>query len=252
MSSEVDQSAQPRTALITGAAQRIGAVIARTLHKSGFCLALHYRGSEAAAQALKDELEERCPDSVSLHRADLLELEALPRLVAEVVERWGRLDVLVNNASTFYATPVGTVAQDQWDDLMGTNLRAPFFLSQAAAPHLAAVGGCIVNIVDIHGERPMKRHPVYSIAKAGKVMMTKAMAKELAPAVRVNAVAPGAILWPESELDEERQKDILSRIALQRRGEPADIARAVRFFAVDAPYVTGQVLAVDGGRSLNL
>lgn len=241
-----------RVVLITGAAHRIGATVARTLHADGCAIALHYRHSAAGAEALAEELNGYRPDSVSLHQGDLLDLERLAPLVEEVVARWGRLDVLVNNASTFYPTPVGTVTENQWDDLMGSNLRAPFFLAQAAAPHLAEHQGCIVNIVDIHAERPMKGHPVYSMAKAGKAMLTKALAKELAPDIRVNGVAPGAILWPEAEMSDETRGQILDRIALGRKGEPEDIARAVRFFILDAPYVTGQILAVDGGRSLNL
>ena len=241
-----------RVVLITGAAHRIGATVARTLHADGCNIALHYRNSAAGAEALAEELNGYRPDSVSTHQGDLLDLDRLAPLVEEVVERWGRLDVLVNNASSFYPTEVGTVTETQWDDLMGSNLRAPFFLAQAASPHLAEHQGCIVNIVDIHAERPMKGHPVYSMAKAGKAMLTKALAKELAPDVRVNGVAPGAILWPENEMSDETRDQILDRIALARKGEPEDIARAVRFFILDAPYITGQILAVDGGRSLNL
>ncbi|GAB6042785.1 pteridine reductase [Endothiovibrio diazotrophicus] len=241
-----------RVVLITGAAHRIGATIARMLHADGCNIALHYRSSAAGAERLAAELNGYRADSISLHQGDLLELARLAPLVEEVVARWGRLDVLVNNASTFYPTAVGTVTETQWEDLMGSNLRAPFFLAQAAAPHLAEHHGCIVNLVDIHAERPMKDHPVYSMAKAGKAMLTKALAKELAPEVRVNGVAPGAILWPENEMSDETRGKILERIALGRKGEPEDIARAVRFFVLDAPYVTGQILAVDGGRSLNL
>ncbi len=239
-----------KVVLITGAAHRIGATIARLLHAEGMRVVLHYRSSRAAAQALQQELTAQRPDSVMLVQADLLATAGLSTLVTEAVNAWGRLDVLVNNASTFYRTPLGTVTEEQWNDLMGTNLKAPFFLSQAAAPHLRARHGCIVNIVDIHADRPLKHFPVYSMAKAGLVMLTRALACELGPEVRVNAVAPGAILWPE-HLDEVTKQRIVSRTFLKRQGDPADIAKAVRFLIRDADYMSGQVLTVDGGRSLN-
>ncbi len=239
-----------KVVLITGAAHRIGATIARLLHAEGMRIVLHYRSSRAAAQALQQELTAQRPDSVMLVQADLLATAGLSTLVTEAVNAWGRLDVLVNNASTFYRTPLGTVTEEQWDDLMGTNLKAPFFLSQAAAPHLRAQHGCIINIVDIHADRPLKHFPVYSMAKAGLVMLTRALACELGPEVRVNAVAPGAILWPE-HLDEVTKQRIVSRTFLKRQGDPMDIAKAVRFLIRDADYMSGQVLTVDGGRSLN-
>jgi pteridine reductase len=240
-----------KVVLITGAAHRIGAETARILHAHGANLVIHYRSSRKAALALQEQLNARRPESVVLIQADLLEVDNLPALVREAHGAWGRLDVLVNNASSFYPTPVGTVDERQWNDLLGTNLKTPFFLSQSAAPHLARQRGCIVNIADIHGDRPLKGHPVYSIAKAGLVMLTKALAAELGPEVRVNAVAPGAILWPQSDMDDLTKQRIVSRTFLKRQGSPADIAKAVLFLIRDAQYMTGQVLAIDGGRSLN-
>jgi pteridine reductase len=240
-----------RVALITGAAHRIGAQLARTLHAEGARLVLHYRGSREQALALQEELNKTRADSVVLVRADLLDFDALPAVIADAHSAWGRLDVLINNASSFYPSPVGTVTEQEWNDLMGSNLKAPFFLSQAAAPHLRARHGCIVNIVDIHADRPLKNYPVYSMAKAGLVMLTKAMACELGPEVRVNAVAPGAILWPESDMDDVTKQRIISRTFLKRQGSPENIARAVLFLIRDADYTSGQVINVDGGRSLN-
>ncbi len=240
-----------KVALITGAAHRVGAEIARHLHRHGMRVMIHYRGSAQDARALCDELLAQRPGSAALIHGDLLDNAALPALIAQTHACWGRLDALVNNASSFYPTAVGGISEMQWDDLLGSNLKAPFFLSQAAAPHLAAQQGCIVNIADIHAERPLKGYPVYSIAKAGLVMLTKSLARELAPAVRVNAVAPGAILWPEhAEMD--TRDHILKRIALKRQGEPQDIASAVRFLIDEAKYITGHVLTVDGGRSLTI
>lgn len=241
---------EPKVVLITGAAHRIGAHTARILHRAGMNLVLHYRSSRSSAQQLQQELNAQRPDSVILVQADLHSPSALPALVQEAHDRWQRLDVLINNASTFYATSIGSVTQEDWDDLLGTNLKAPFFLAQAAAPYLQTSKGCIVNIVDIHAERPLKGYPVYSLAKAGLVMLTKALAGELGPAIRVNAVAPGAILWPES-MDEVTQQRILSKTFLKRKGEPDDIARTILFLINDAAYITGQVMVVDGGRSLN-
>lgn len=242
--------AENKVVLITGAAHRIGATTARLLHAAGMNIVLHYRTSRGPAQKLQQELNQRRADSVMLVQADLHSPAALPALVQEAYDRWQRLDVLINNASTFYATNIGTVDEEQWDDLIGTNLKAPFFLSQAAAPYLQEHNGCIVNIADIHAERPLKGYPVYSMAKAGLVMLTKALAGELGPNVRVNAVAPGAILWPEP-MDEVTKQRILSKTFLKRKGEPDDIARTILFLINDAPYITGQILTVDGGRSLN-
>ncbi len=248
---DIEGSLHDKVILITGGVHRIGADTARLLHAEGAKLVLHYRNSRDTAHALQDELNKTRPDSVVLVRADLLDQASLPAVVADSLSTWGRLDVLVNNASSFYSTPVGKITESEWNDLMGTNLKAPFFLSQAAASHLKETQGCIVNIVDIHAERPLKRFPVYSIAKAGLVMLTKALACELGPEVRVNAVAPGAILWPEKEMDEVTQQRIISRTFLKRQGSPKNIAKAVLFLIRDADYSSGQVITVDGGRSLN-
>lgn len=244
-------SLQDRVVLITGGVHRLGAHTARVLHSEGARLVLHYRNSRDAAHNLQKELNAIRPDSVVLVRADLLDMASLPAVVTDAHSAWDRLDVLINNASSFYSTPMGSVSESQWNDLMGTNLKAPFFLCQAAAPHLRDSHGCIVNIVDIHAERPLKRFPVYSMAKAGLVMLTKSMACELGPEVRVNAVAPGAILWPERDMDEVTQQRIISRTFLKRQGNPDNIARAVLFLIRDADYTSGQVITVDGGRSLN-
>ncbi len=248
---ETNDGLAPQVALITGGAHRIGAHIARTLHGAGVNLVLHYRNSQASAEIVAQQLNGQRAESVVLVQGDLDDLQRLPHLVDEAAAVWGRLDALINNASTFYPTPLGGVTAEQWQDLLGANLRAPFFLSQAAAPFLRATQGCIVNIADIHAERPLKNHPVYSIAKAGLVMLTKALACELGPEVRVNAVAPGAILWPEHGLDEATRQRIVARTFLKRQGEPGDVAHAVLFLLRDAGYMTGQVLTVDGGRSVN-
>lgn len=244
----------PRTALITGGARRVGACIARELHAAGWNLLLHYRQSAADARALAAELNLRRCDSVALVQADLNNMAMLAPLVEQAVVRFGRLDALINNASSFYATPVGTISEKDWDLLVGSNMKAPLFLSQAAAPELKKTHGCIVNIVDIHAERPMKNYPVYSIAKAGLVGLTRSFARELGPEVRVNGVAPGPILWPEGDehFDEVSRQRIVSHTLLKRNGEPQDIARTVRFLVCEAPYITGQIIAVDGGRSVNL
>ena len=237
-------------ALITGSARRIGAAIARRLHAEGYDLTLHYRGSAMEMQALAAELEAVRANSVLTLQADLSEFDRLPELVARTVGRFGRLDALVNNASTFQPTPLGTTTPAQWDALFAANARAPFFLAQAAAPHLKASKGAIVNLVDIYAERPLREHPVYCMAKAALVMATKSLALELAPEVRVNAIAPGAILWAENETSGSRQQSMLARTPLARTGTPAEIAEAVRWLLRDATYSTGQVINVDGGRML--
>lgn len=239
-----------KTALVTGAARRVGGAIARALHAAGANLVLHYRSSAEDAAALERELNAARPGSAKAAEADLLEIARLPALVAVATEAFGGLDILVNNASSFYPTPVGDITAIDWDDLIGTNLKAPLFLAQAAAPALHEAKGLIINLADIHGTRPLRRYPVYSIAKAGLIMLTRSLARELGPHVRVNAVAPGPVLWPEDGLDQALQEDITSRTALKRMGSPEDVARACVFFATQAPYVTGQVLAVDGGRSI--
>jgi pteridine reductase len=242
---------QDKVVLITGAARRVGAVIARRLHAAGAQLVIHYHRSASEAQALAAELNAIRPTSVTPLGGNLLDLKVLTSLVEATIARHGHLDILVNNASTFYPTPVGTITPAQWDDLMGTNLRAPLFLSQAAAPHLKERAGLILNIADIHGLRPLRHHTVYSPAKAGLIMLTQSLARELAPEIRVNAIAPGPVEFPEAGLTEEMKQAIIDKTLLKRRGTPEDIARAALFFASEAPYVTGQVLAVDGGRSAN-
>lgn len=239
-----------KLALITGGAHRIGAAIARTLHDAGMDVAVHYRSSAQPARALADELEAKRPASVLLLQADLHDPDAAGALIGRIRDERGRLDCLVNNASSFYPTPLDQADAGQWDDLLGTNLKAPFFLAQQAAPLLRKASGCIVNLVDIHAERPLKEHPIYSIAKAGNAMMVKTLARELGPEVRVNGIAPGAILWPEQGLGDEAKQEILTRTALQRPGAPEDIARTLLFLVRDAPYITGQIIAVDGGRTL--
>jgi len=239
--------------LVTGAARRVGAAITRCLHDAGCDVAIHFRRSESAAYALAAELNGRRPGSAQTFAADLDDDQTPPRLVAACVERCGRLDGLVNNASTYFATPLGEVGEDAWQRIVGSNLKAPLFLIQAAAPHLRRTGGAVVNIADIHAERPNRGYAVYCAAKAGLVGLTRALAVDLAPEVRVNAVAPGAILWPDDvELGEAERHGIVASTLLQRVGSPEDIARAVRFLLLDAPYVTGQVINVDGGRSVAL
>ena len=248
-----DQPLAGKAALVTGAARRVGARIVRALHAEGMNVAVHYHASEEAAHALQAELQASRPDSVLLLRGDLLNgPKLLQNLVYETTEAFGRLDVLVNNASSFYPTPVAEATEKQWNDLVGTNLKAPFFLAQAAAVPLKASGGCIINITDVYAERPLKNHPIYSAAKAGLLMLTRSLARELGPAVRVNAISPGPILWPEDGADEVTKQRVISRTALKRMGKPDDIARAVVFLVRDAGYITGQVIAVDGGRSIVL
>ncbi|HXQ31508.1 MAG TPA: pteridine reductase [Steroidobacteraceae bacterium] len=239
-----------QSVLITGGGRRLGAVIARRLHSQGANILIHYRTSAREAAALAAELDAVRPQSVALHAADLLDVAALPGVIAAAIHAFGRLDVLVNNASTFYATPVGDITAAAWEDLVGTNLRAPLFLSQAAAAELRRSRGLVLNMVDIHALRPLKRHPVYCAAKAGLVMLTQSLARELAPHVRVNAIAPGPVLWPEGEIDRELKARILDRTALKRMGAPDDVAKAALYLVRDAPYVTGQVLAIDGGRTI--
>lgn len=244
-------SLEGKVALVTGGAHRIGAALARALHAEGMRLVIHYHSSEAAAHALQAELHQVRPQSVMLVRGDLGAGERLARnLVFETVESFGRLDVLVNNASQFYPTEFGRATEGQWDELMAINLKAPFFLAQAAWPHLKKQSGVILNIADIYGDRPLPGYPIYSITKAGLIMLTKALARELGPEVRVNGIAPGVILWPETGLDEMSKQRIISRTPLKRAGDPADIARTALFLIRDGGYLTGQVIAVDGGRGV--
>lgn len=250
--SERHPSLDGRWALVTGAAKRIGAVIASTLHSAGANVAIHYNRSAADADELAAHLNRRRAGSAFTVAANMLDIAAVEGMAKEVVERigTGRLDILVNNASNFYPTPIGTITLEQWDDLMGSNLKAPLFLSQALLPALRAARGVIVNIVDVHSQRPLRDHPVYGPAKAGLAMLTRSLAKDLGPDVRVNGVSPGAILWPDDGMSDALRAAIIKQTALKRTGEPEDIAAAVLFLVRDAPYVTGQIIAVDGGRSV--
>lgn len=245
---------QNKIVLITGGAKRVGASICRLLHENGANLMIHYRTSVNEARGLQAELNLKRANSVAIIQGDLLNLSVLPSLVQETIKHFGKLDVLINNASSYYPTEIGGINEEQWQDLMGSNLKAPLFLSQAAAIELRKQQGCIINITDMHVERPKKGYIVYSIAKAGLVTLTKSLAHELSPEVRVNAVAPGPVMWPENnpQFDELYRQRVISQTLLKRIGEPSDIAKAVKFLIQDAPFITGQVIAVDGGRSLNL
>lgn len=240
--------------LVTGGAKRVGAAICCKLHAQGANLMVHYRSSQNDAQMLRQTLEQMRLDSVGLIQGDLLEIDRLPVLIEETVRRFGKLDALVNNASSFFPTPIGQLTEQAWVDLIGSNLKAPLFLSQAAVPYLEKRHGCIVNIVDIHVEQPLKNYVIYNAAKGGLAALTRSLALELAPLIRVNGVAPGPILWPEHEewIDKSLRKEIIDRTLLKRMGEPEDIAKAVYFLIADAPFITGQIIAVDGGRSINL
>ena len=239
-----------KVALITGAARRIGAAIATRLHEAGARVAIHYRGSADEANALAAALNEIRANSARTFQADLNDTAALPELVAAVVEWGGQIDVLVNNASSFYPTPPGEITESDWDDLVGSNLKAPLFLAQAALAELRQTRGVIVNMIDIHAQRPLKNHPVYGPAKAGLAMLTRSLAKDLAPEIRVNGIAPGAILWPEDDMSDATKQSILDQVPLGRPGDPDDIAGCVLYLVRDATYVTGQIIAVDGGRSV--
>lgn len=246
----VENKLDGKVVLVTGAARRIGAAIVTRLQENGARVAIHYRGSASEADELAASLNKQRPDSAETFQADLLSLDDIPKLIASVVAWGGRLDGLVNNASTFYPTPVGKISEEHWDDLVGSNFKAPLFLSQAAVPHLRESGGSIVNIVDIHSQRPLRNHPVYGPAKAALAMLTRSLARDLAPDVRVNGVSPGAILWPEDGMTDAVQQTILRQVPLERPGEPQDVAGCVLFLIRDADYVTGQIISVDGGRSI--
>lgn len=248
------QALNQKVVLITGGAKRVGAAICRELHACGAQIMIHYKTSTIEARALQAELNLQRANSVAIIQGDLLNMAVLPSLIQETVKHFGQLDVLINNASSYYATEIGAITEDNWHDLMGTNLKAPMFLAQAAAAELRKNHGCIVNITDMHIERPKKGYAVYSVAKAGLVTLTKSLAHELSPEVRVNAVAPGPVQWPENnpQFDEVYRQRVISQTLLKKIGEPNDIAKAVKFLVADAPFITGHVLAVDGGRSLNL
>lgn len=236
---------------MTGAARRIGAMVARTLQREGATVVIHYKDSGDEAKALQAELNAQRQGSCLLLQADLLATAQFPQLISALVEQTGRLDILINNASSFYPTPLGSIQEQQWEDLMGTNLKAPLFLSQAALPYLRQSQGVIINMADVHGLRPLPEFSVYCTAKAGLIMLTQVLARELGPSIRVNGIAPGAILWPERPISEGQRAELLAKTALERMGSPEDIARTVLFLVRDAPYITGQVIAVDGGRLLN-
>jgi pteridine reductase len=249
-SSERQATLQGRWALVTGAAKRIGAAVASTLHEAGANVVIHYHHSASDAEGLASELNQLRPQSAFTVSADVREVAELERMAKEVLGRTGRLDVLVNNASNFYPTPLGSVTEQNWYDLMGSNLKAPLFLAQALLPALKAAEGVIINIVDVHAQRPLRDHVVYGAAKAGLAMLTRSLAKDLGPQIRVNGVSPGAILWPDEGMSDALRAAIIRQTALKRSGEPQDIAAAVLFLVRDAPYVTGQIIAVDGGRSV--
>lgn len=243
-----------KVVLITGAAKRVGAAVARHLHSQGMRVAIHYHNSAKEADQLCADLNSQRPNSAASWQGDLKDTSRLPELVSFVINTWEQLDILINNASSFYPTPFGSATEDQWNDLLGTNLKAPFFLTQAAIPHLVKQQGCIVNMLDIQSSSPLPSFPIYCLAKAGLTMLTKALAKELGPKqVRVNGIAPGVVLWPdnEEEFDQATQDRVIARTALKRAGTPQDIAKTIAFLVQEANYITGQVIAVDGGRSLS-
>jgi pteridine reductase len=239
-----------RVVMVTGGARRIGAALSRGLHDAGAQLVIHCKESTSEAESLCESLESHRPNSTSWLKADLLDYAALPDLARRAADAFGRLDALINNASTFYPTPVGSITGDDFDDLIGTNLKAPLFLSQAAAPYLSRHNGTIINLVDIHSRRPLPNHAVYCAAKAGLEALTRSLAKDLAPSIRVNAIAPGAILWPETGLDDSSREEVIRSTALERAGDPGDIVACARYLIAEAGYVTGQTIAVDGGRGL--
>jgi len=247
------QNLKGKVALVTGAARRIGAMTVEKLHEAGATVIVHYRNSSEDAEKLSLKLNNIRDKSCFLQQADLANVETIPVMIDAIIKQAGRLDILINNASSFFPTPVGKITEAHWDNLMASNLKAPLFLSQAVAPHLIKNKGCIVNMIDVHGFRPLKNYPVYSMAKAGLLMMTQSLARELGPDVRVNGVAPGAILWPTNETAEMKaeHQTLLEKTCLKREGIPEDIAKAVLFLVKDADYITGHVIPVDGGRLLN-
>ena len=250
MSRSDSRTLDGKRALITGAGRRIGAAITARLHEAGVSVAIHYRSSDVDAKELCNLLNDARPESAKIFAADLSDTAGLTGLMEAVAEWGGGLDILINNASAFYPTPIGSITESHWDDLIGSNLKAPLFLSQAAWPHLKSSQGVIINLLDIHSKRPLKNHPVYVSSKAGLSMLTLSLAKDMAPEVRVNGIAPGAILWPEEGMTESIRANILNQVPLGKPGDPRDIADCVIYLVRDATYVTGQIIAVDGGRSL--
>lgn len=245
-----NMSNSQRTVLITGGARRIGNVIAHTLHKSGFNVMVHYRSSSSAADTLIKELNAIRKDSAASVQGDLLDINCIPGIIESTIETFDRLDCLVNNASTFYPTPIELIDNEFWNDLIGSNLKAPMFMVKSATKHLRESNGCIINIVDIYARTPLEDHPIYCSAKAGLEMLTKSLARDLAPQIRVNGVSPGAILWPEHETHTLKQEELLKKVPMGRMGSPEDIAKTVRFLVEEGTYITGQIIAVDGGRSV--
>jgi pteridine reductase len=245
-------STTAKTALVTGGSKRIGATTVRLLHEAGYNLVIHCRLSRQSADSLAEELNNKRNDSARVIQGDLNDETIYNNLIEQAFKCWNRLDVLVNNASSFYPTPVGSITMDDWHNLINSNMKAPLFLAQAAAPYLKQTQGNIINMLDVHAQRPMKEHPVYCAAKAGLAMLTMSLAKELGPDIRVNAVAPGAILWPDNEMPEHTKKLILERTSLKKAGDPIDIAKTILFLVRDAHYITGQIIAVDGGRTINI
>lgn len=246
------QSSNLKCAFVTGSSKRIGAATVRMLHKANYNVIIHCRSSCAEATTLAGDLNKLRDDSAKIVQGDLNDESIYVDLIDQAQQCWNRLDVLVNNASSFFPTPIGSITMADWDNLINSNMKAPLFLSQAAAPHLIQNNGCIINMVDVHGQRPMKEHPVYCAAKAGLAMLTMSLAKELGPAVRVNGIAPGAILWPENDMNEKTKNLILERTALKIPGDPQDIAKTILFLVSEADYITGQIIAVDGGRSIHI
>ncbi len=241
-----------KCAFVTGSSKRIGAATVRLLHDASYNVIIHCRSSRQAANELAEDLNRQRANSAKVIQGDLNDENMYNTLIDQAYQCWNRLDVLVNNASSFFPTPVGSITIENWDNLINSNMKAPLFLSQAAAPHLRKTHGCIINMIDVHGQRPMKEHPVYCAAKAGLAMLTMSLAKELGPEIRVNGVAPGAILWPENDMAEKTKNIILERTSLKRPGQPLDIAKTILFLVRDADYITGQIIAVDGGRSINI
>ena len=246
------KSTTAKTALVTGGSKRIGATTVRLLHEAGYNLVIHCRLSRQSADSLAEELNKNRSDSARVIQGDLNDETIYNNLIEQAFKCWNRLDVLVNNASSFYPTPVGSITMDDWHNLINSNMKAPLFLAQAAAPYLKQTQGNIINMLDVHAQRPMKEHPVYCAAKAGLAMLTMSLAKELGPDIRVNGVAPGAILWPDNDMPAHTKTIILERTSLKRAGDPIDIAKTILFLVRDAHYITGQIIAVDGGRTINI